>query len=79
MRLPNKVIPYAQSVIARFPRILEIVSKQDISPKELLEQTNADNQDMADFLSALDCLYALGKIEFSMKGGKLHYVDSDSL
>lgn len=29
---------------------------------------------MADFLSALDCLYALGKIEFTEEGGLLHYV-----
>ena len=73
MRLPNKAIPYVQSVIARFPQVLEIVSQRDISPRELLKLANADKQDMADFLSALDCLYALGKIEFS-RGGKLHYV-----
>lgn len=79
MRLPNKAIPYSQSVIARFPQILEIVSQKDISPKELLEQANTGKQDMADFLSALDCLYALGKIEFSEKGDKLHYVDTDTL
>ena len=79
MRLPNKAIPYSQSVIARFPQILEIVSQNDISPKELLECANTDEQDMADFLSALDCLYALGKIELLEKGGKLHYVDTDTL
>ena len=74
MRLPNKAIPYSKSVIARFPQILEIVSQRDITPKELLQVANGEEQDMADFLSALDCLYALGKIEFTEEGGLLHYV-----
>ena len=77
MRLPNKAIPYSKSVIARFPQILEIVSKKDITPKKLLDTINPDGkQDMADILSALDCLYALGRIKFNKKGDKLHYVKS---
>lgn len=80
MRLPNKAIPYSKSVIARFPAILDIVSKKDITPKKLLEDMNAvQTQEMADILSALDCLYALGKIDFNRKGDKLHYVESHTV
>lgn len=75
MRLPNKAIPYSKSVIAQFPQILEILSQKDITPKKLIETLNTDkNQDMTDILSALDCLYALGKVTFNRKGDKLHYV-----
>lgn len=38
MRLPNKVTPYAKSIIALFPDILEELAQQDMSPKELFEK-----------------------------------------
>ena len=43
MRLPNKVTPYAKSIIALFPDILEELSQQDMSPKELFEKTKSKN------------------------------------
>jgi len=45
-----------------------------MSPKELFELTASCKKDMGDFLSALDCLFALGKIELNEEGGILHYV-----
>jgi len=79
MRLPNKVTPYINSVIARFPDILETLEQRDMSPKELFEVTTAVKKDMGDFLSALDCLFALGKIELSEEGRVLHYVSTGSV
>lgn len=79
MRLPNKVTSYSNSVIARFPDILECLEQQDISPKDLFEQTTLGKKDMSDFLSALDCLFALGEIELTEEGGLLHYVDRNTL
>jgi len=75
MRLPNKVTPYVNSVIARFPDILGALAEKDMSPKELYEITTSGKKEMGDFLSALDCLYALGKIEIVEDGGLLRYVD----
>ena len=74
MRLPNKVTPYANSVISRFPDILGALQKKDMSPKELFELTTSGKKDMGDFLSALDCLFALNKIEIIEEGGLLRYV-----
>ena len=74
MRLPNKVTSYANSVVARFPDILAELQQRDVSPKELFELTTSGKKDMGDFLSALDCLFALGKIELNEEGGVLHYV-----
>ena len=77
MRLPNKVTSYSNSIIALFPGILEALSQQDMSPKELFEKTKSRKYDMADFLSALDCLFALGEIELDEEGRLLHYVKRD--
>jgi hypothetical protein len=79
MRLPNKVIPYTNSVIALFPDILEALAQQDMSPKELFEITAFRKKDMADFLSALNCLFALGEIELIEEGRVLHYVKRNSM
>lgn len=79
MRLPNKVIPYTNSVIALFPDILEALAQQDMSPKELLELISNRKKDMADFLSALNCLFALGKIELIEEGRVLRYVKGNSM
>ncbi|MEG1926672.1 MAG: hypothetical protein RR415_13100 [Ruthenibacterium sp.] len=74
MRLPNKVTSYSNSVVARFPDILEALEQRDMPPRELIEQTVVDKKDMGDFLSALDCLFALGKIMLIEEGRVLHYV-----
>lgn len=79
MRLPNKVTSYSNSVIARFPEILEALMQRDMSPKELYELTASDKMDMGDFLSALDCLFALGKVELIEEGRVLRYVDRNSM
>ena len=79
MRLPNKVTSYTNSVISLFPDILEALAQQDMSPKELFELTSTRKKDMADFLSALDCLFALGKIELVEEGRVLHYVEGDPM
>lgn len=50
-----------------------------MSPKELFELTRYREKDMADFLSALDCLFALGKIGLIEEGRVLRYVDRDSM
>ena len=74
MRLPNKVTPYASSVVSRFPDILDALQERNMSPKELFELTTSGKKDMGDFLSALDCLFALGKVELIEEGGFLRYV-----
>lgn len=79
MRLPNKVTPYAKSVIARFPEILTMLQGQDLTPNELLEALVDDRENMSEILDALDCLFALGKVELIQEGSRLHYVERNSL
>lgn len=79
MRLPNKVTTYTNSIIALFPIILESLGERDMTPKELFELVSLGKGNMGDFLSALDCLFALGEIEIIEEGRVLHYVKTDSL
>ena len=79
MRLPNKVISYSNSIVSRFPDILEALMHRDMSPKDLFELTTSGKKNMGDFLSALDCLFALGKIELIEEGNVLRYADRNSV
>lgn len=79
MRLPNKVTPYSKSVIARFPEILALLRGKDMTPNELLEAMRGDKDNMSEVLDALDCLYALRKIDMIQEGSLLHYVERDLL
>lgn len=72
MKLPGKSTHYKNSVIALFPVILSILLSDDCTVLELFRKSGI--QSLSDYMSALDCLYALGKIEISEKGEMLHYV-----
>lgn len=74
MRLPNKINTYKESIIAKFPLFLEILKKQKLSPLELYKKTKSKVDDIGEFMEILECLYALGKIEFDVREGVLHYV-----
>jgi hypothetical protein len=74
MRLPNKVTTYKESVISFFPAILSILEKDALTPGELLNSMCTDDMDINDFISALDCLFAIGKVNYIEEGGLLGYV-----
>jgi hypothetical protein len=75
MKFPSKVTPYQNSILAKFPIILTYLEGQDMKPGELYKKTKSKVSDIGEFLEILDCLYALGKIEFHREGSVLHYVD----
>lgn len=79
MRLPNKVTPYSKSVIAWFPSILSSLEEKAMSPQDLMEALVTGQANMGDFLDALDCLYALNKIELTDEGRLLRYVDANPM
>ena len=72
MKLPGKSTPYKNSVLALFPDILSVLRQSECSVLDLYRQTGITS--VSDYMNALDCLYALGKIEISEEGGLLHYV-----
>lgn len=72
MKFPSKVTPYKESIIAKFPLVLNKLENKDLSPSELYRSLKKRVTDIREFMDILDCLYALGKIE--LKGDMIHYV-----
>ena len=77
MRLPNKDTPYADSVIALFPQILERLEAGEKSIQDMYDFSRKQEWDSANFFSALDCLFAMGRIELDEKRSVLHYVEEN--
>ncbi len=75
MKLPGKSTPYKNSIIALFPSILSALKENDLAISDLFGRLNTD---YGSYIAALDCLYALGKVEVCERR-KLHYVDRDTL
>ena len=79
MRLPSKVNTFSDSVIALFVPILEKLETQDMTPRELLKAMKTTDIEISIFLDALDCLYALGKIQILDGMEVLRYVKKDNV
>ena len=77
MKLPSKTTPYNRSVLALFPEILFILKKQAMRVADL--QKEFPDVPLGEFISALDCLYALRAIEFDEKRGLIFYAGTDSM
>lgn len=75
MRFPSKVTPYQDSILAKFPIVLNCMVEQDMKPNALYKKVKNRVSDIGEFLEILDCLFTLGKTEFNREGGTLHYVD----
>lgn len=73
MKLPNKVVSYNESIISKFPLILDILREKDYTVTELFEKIKS-RMAIEDFIDAIDSLYALGRIGINGDTRKLHYV-----
>lgn len=72
MKMPNKVTPYKESSIAKFPVVLALLEKEDMTPSELFSRVKKNKiQNIDEFVEIIDCLYAMHKIEID--GEVLHY------
>lgn len=68
MQLPNKLYPYEKSTLALIPPILKNIKNGKTNVKELFNSIHNQLDDSTDFLSAMDCLYALNVIEIIENG-----------
>lgn len=74
MRLPSKITPFKASILARFPLVLRTLQKGAISPSELYRKTKDKLSCLGEFVLVLDCLFALGAIEFDDENGVIRHV-----
>lgn len=74
MKLPNKIICYKESIISKLPIILNVLEDGSLSVIELFNNVKDCMDNVSDFIDALDCLYALGKIKFDNQTRGVSYV-----
>ena len=73
MLLPSKVTSYNNSIFPNAILILSQLQKSDYSVLALYYECKDKISDIATFISILNLLYAVGKIDLTIKGD-LHYV-----
>lgn len=75
MKLPNKVTSYQESILSKLPVLLDEVIIKDLSLMELYCSTKKYFSDTVEFIEAIDCLFALKKLEYDEDLGVLRYVE----
>ena len=79
MKLPNKIFSFNESVISKFPVILNVLKRNPLSAMDLYLSVKDKTEDLGEFIEILDCLYTLGKIEYDEEVRKLYYVEKPVL
>lgn len=68
MQLPNKLYPYEKSTLATLPVVLKIIKSGKTNVKDVFQSTLNSLDGPTDFLSVMDCLYALNAIDMTDEG-----------
>ena len=68
MQLPNKLYSYQKSTLALMPRVLKEIDNGTTDILDIFHQVSQELDEPSDFLSVMDCLYALNVIEMSDEG-----------
>lgn len=74
MQLPSKIISFNESILSKYVPILNEIQNSDISIIALFHKTNFCYNNFEEYIDALDCLFAMKKIEYITEKGVLHYV-----
>lgn len=75
MKLPNKFITYKESIISKFPIVLNELKDYDLSITDLYKKIRKKIDGVQEYLDILDCLYALNKITLIEE--VVHYVKTN--
>lgn len=68
MQLPNKLYSYKNSTLALLPVVLKEIDDRPLPVKDLYNRVRPFLTDATDFMSAMDCLYALRAIDMTDEG-----------
>lgn len=68
MQLPNKLYSYQKSTLALLPIVLKSIKNGNSNVVDIFHSISVYLDDPTDFLSAMDCLYALNAIEMTDEG-----------
>ena len=68
MQLPNKLYSYKNSTLALIPKVLDELRDGSLPAEQLYQNVRIQLNDATDFLSVMDCLYALGAVDINEEG-----------
>lgn len=68
MQLPNKLYSYKASTLDLVPKVLIELKSGPIEVKDLFLVMRPSLSDATDFLSVMDCLYALRAVDINEEG-----------
>ena len=68
MQLPNKLYSYKDSTLALIPLVLKELVNGPVSATMLFQRVRPFLSEATDFLSVMDCLYALRAVDINDEG-----------
>lgn len=68
MQLPNKLYSYKNSTLALVPLVLSEIKDGPVPVIELYQRVKSKLNDTTDFMSVMDCLYALRAADINDEG-----------
>jgi hypothetical protein len=68
MQLPNKLYSYKNSTLALMPVVLNEIKQNPIPVESLYIRLRSILKDPTDFMSVMDCLYALRAVDINDEG-----------
>ena len=68
MQLPNKLYSYKNSTLALIPVVLNEIKKGPLIVNDLYLRVKPFLNDSTDFISVMDCLYALRAADINEEG-----------
>lgn len=77
MKLPSKVTPFKESIIAKFTPVLNKLKSGPLSPSELYKSVKTKVNGISEFMEILECLFILEKIKLDEHEEVIHYVKDE--
>lgn len=75
MILPSKLFSYNQSILPKAVLIAKTLKEGDQGVRELFEKLQDQFNGADEFMDAMDCLYAIGRVELDPNRRVLRYVE----
>lgn len=79
MILPNKLIRFQDSILAKTIYILDVIKFADYSVLELYHEVKTHFDDINEYVLALDVLYTLEKIKYDDDLQVIQYVEKNNV
>jgi hypothetical protein len=79
MILPNKLIPYNDSILAKMVYVLDVLVLDDENIGNLYNKIKDNFEDINQYILTLDVLFSLEKIQLDKELKVIKYVKADNL